>query len=430
VVAGGDLLALLFVLTCVVPHLYQWWVPTFVAAALALFAFRGSYRTRITMSAARDMSSIVTCLAIPLVVLALLPNVEGQQPRILGVDLAAGAAVFVTRMCIYASIRRVRRAGGFGDRTVIVGAGVVAARFAETLDQHPEYGLRPIGFLDDGDGGDLPHPLLGRVDHLDLVLRELRIDRVVLAFGVSRENTLVDALRACDNAVVDIHVLPRFFELGFAAEGDDVEVVWGYPLLRLRRASLRHRPQAAKRVFDVIIAGLILVLCSPLYGLLALAVKLTSPGPAYFRQVRVGKGGKHMEVLKFRSMRVNRDSDTQWSADADMRVTRIGRFIRKTSLDELPQLWNVVRGDMSLVGPRPERPHFVEQFRHQVPNYQDRHRVPVGLTGLAQVNGLRGDTRIDERAWFDNHYIDNWSMGRDLVILVRTAGAVIKRARE
>jgi exopolysaccharide biosynthesis polyprenyl glycosylphosphotransferase len=192
---------------------------------------------------------------------------------------------------------------------------------------------------------------------------------------------------------------------------------------------MRLSPRIAKRLFDICFAGFMLVLCAPLYGALALAVKVTSPGPVYFRQSRVGKRGKFVQVLKFRSMRVNNDSDTQWDVSADARVTPIGEIMRKTSLDELPQLWNVVKGDMSLVGPRPERPFFVEQFQAEVPHYQDRHRVPVGLTGLAQVNGLRGDTSIDERAWFDNHYIDNWSMTHDLVILARTAIAVIKQAR-
>jgi lipopolysaccharide/colanic/teichoic acid biosynthesis glycosyltransferase len=129
-------------------------------------------------------------------------------------------------------------------------------------------------------------------------------------------------------------------------------------------------------------------------------------------------------------MRVNSESDTQWSVDADSRVTKVGALMRKTSLDELPQLWNVLRGDMSLVGPRPERPFFVQQFEQEVPRYADRHRVPVGLTGLAQVNGLRGDTSIQDRAWFDNHYIENWSVAGDLVILARTAGAVIKQVRD
>ena len=129
-----------------------------------------------------------------------------------------------------------------------------------------------------------------------------------------------------------------------------------------------------------------------------------------------------MEILKFRSMRVNSESDTQWSVDEDARVTKLGAFMRKTSLDELPQLWNVLRGDMSLVGPRPERPYFVDRFEQEVPGYGDRHRVPVGLTGLSQVNGLRGDTSIEDRAWFDNHYIENWSVGGDLAILAPDGG--------
>jgi exopolysaccharide biosynthesis polyprenyl glycosylphosphotransferase len=186
----------------------------------------------------------------------------------------------------------------------------------------------------------------------------------------------------------------------------------------------------AKRAFDSTIAGLMLLVLSPLYGMLALAVRFSSPGPVYFRQRRIGKNGREVEIYKFRSMRVNDESDVQWSVDEDDRVTKIGRIMRKTSLDELPQLWNVLKGDMSLVGPRPERPFFVEQFEQEVPRYGDRHRVPVGLTGLSQVNGLRGDTSIADRAWFDNHYIENWSVGGDLVILARTAGAVIKQVRE
>ena len=429
VVAGGDLLAIIVTLAVFVPNLFQWWVPAFVLMALGLSAFRGNYRTRITMSVARDTSAVVTCVAVPLVTLAVVARLGSQEVSVLEVGFAACIAILLGRSISYAFVRRVRRRGAFGERTLIVGAGQVAVHFAATLDEHPEYGLRPVGFLDDCDEEELSHPLLGRVEDLDSVLREHTIDRVVLAFGVSRETALVDVLRACDNAVVDIHVLPRFFELGFGAAGHDVDVVWGYPLLRLRRDAMRLSPRIAKRLFDVCVAGLMLVLLSPLYAALALAVKITSRGPVYFRQTRVGKRGKVVEVLKFRSMWVNTDSDTQWDVTADERVTSIGSIMRKTSLDELPQLWNVVWGDMSLVGPRPERPFFVEQFKQEVPHYQDRHRVPVGLTGLAQVNGLRGDTSIDERAWFDNHYIDNWSMGHDLVILARTAGAVIKQAR-
>jgi exopolysaccharide biosynthesis polyprenyl glycosylphosphotransferase len=185
-----------------------------------------------------------------------------------------------------------------------------------------------------------------------------------------------------------------------------------------------------KRAFDSAVSASLLLIAAPIFGVLALGVKLTSPGPVYFRQRRIGKKGREVEILKFRSMRVNSESDTQWSVNDDARVTKLGAFMRKTSLDELPQLWNVLRGDMSLVGPRPERPYFVERFEREVPGYGDRHRVPVGLTGLSQVNGLRGDTSIEDRAWFDNHYIENWSVGGDLAILARTAGAMIKQVRD
>jgi exopolysaccharide biosynthesis polyprenyl glycosylphosphotransferase len=429
VVAGGDLLALAVVAVVVIPNLAQGWVLAFALGTVALCGLRGAYRTRITMSVARDVGAVVTSVAVPLVFLGVVLGLGAQERSLIEVGIGAACAILFVRACVYGAVRSVRKRGAFGERTLIVGAGQVAVHFAATLDEHPEYGLRPVGFLDDVDGEELSHPLLGRVEHLDAVLSEHRIDRVVLAFGISRETALVDVLRACDNAVIDIHVLPRFFELGFGAQGKDVDVVWGYPLLRLRRDAMRLFPRIAKRLFDLCFAGLMLIVGAPLYGALALAVKVTSPGPVYFRQSRVGKRGKFVEVLKFRSMRVNNDSDTQWDVSVDDRVTPIGNFMRKSSLDELPQLWNVVKGDMSLVGPRPERPYFVERFQQVVPHYQDRHRVPAGLTGLAQVNGLRGDTSIHERAWFDNHYIDNWSMSHDLVILARTAGAVIKQVR-
>jgi lipopolysaccharide/colanic/teichoic acid biosynthesis glycosyltransferase len=163
--------------------------------------------------------------------------------------------------------------------------------------------------------------------------------------------------------------------------------------------------------------------------MVAVAVKLSSPGPVLFRQRRVGEAGRAIEVPKFRTMRVNGDSDTQWSPVGDDRITPVGRLLRRTSLDELPQLWTVLRGDMSLVGPRPERPHFVERFSVDVDGYRDRHRVPAGLTGWAQVHGLRGDTSISERVRFDNHYIEHWSVWRDVVVLARSAAEVMRGTR-
>jgi lipopolysaccharide/colanic/teichoic acid biosynthesis glycosyltransferase len=170
----------------------------------------------------------------------------------------------------------------------------------------------------------------------------------------------------------------------------------------------------------------VLALASPFLLAVAVAVKLSSPGPVLFRQRWVGEGGREILVPKFRTLRVNHDSDTRWSVDDDPRVTNVGRLMRRTSVDELPQLWSVLKGDMSLVGPRPERPVFVKRFNADVWGYGDRHRVPVGLTGWAQVHGLRGDTSITERARFDNQYIEHWSLWRDFVVLLRTLGEVIR----
>jgi exopolysaccharide biosynthesis polyprenyl glycosylphosphotransferase len=214
--------------------------------------------------------------------------------------------------------------------------------------------------------------------------------------------------------------VPRFFELRLPRERARTDDLWGIPLTRLTSAGPRVIERRMKRLLDVVAASAGVIVAAPVLAAAALAVRMSSPGPILFRQLRVGQGGRTFDLLKFRSMMVNDDSDTAWSVADDDRVTRVGRFLRRTSLDEMPQLLNVLRGDMSLVGPRPERPHFVQQFSAAIPGYRDRLRVPAGLTGWAQVHGLRGDTSIVDRVRFDNAYIENWSLWLDVVILART----------
>ena len=193
-------------------------------------------------------------------------------------------------------------------------------------------------------------------------------------------------------------------------------------------SALRRTAWRAKRVFDLTCASVALLVSAPVAGLIALAVRLSSPGPVLFRQRRIGQDGREFELLKFRSMHVHHDGSTSWTATSSDQTT-VGRWLRRTSLDELPQLWNVLRGDMSLVGPRPERPHFVDLLREEIPGYRDRHRLPVGLTGWAQVHGLKGDdTSLDERARFDNVYIESWSLWLDVVVLLRTVATVMRSA--
>jgi exopolysaccharide biosynthesis polyprenyl glycosylphosphotransferase len=400
-----------------------------MAATIGAVTLTGHYHPRITLSVAREAGSLLACTTLPFVVLALV-RVHGASTTALVVTAAAVAGAFVLSRCAsYSVIRAMRTRGWFAERTLFIGAGQISAKLAATLEEHPEYGLRPVGFLDEVDSEGLPLPLFGGVGMLRMVLSEECIDRVIVAFGVTRESDMVDVFRACEDASVDIHVLPRFFELATAVSSRTIDDVWGYPLLRLRRSILHRHARTMKRTFDASVAGLALLLVSPLYATIAAIVKLSSPGPVHFRQRRVGERGAIVDVLKFRSMRVNARSDVEWNP-ADDAVTRIGRILRVTGLDELPQLWNILKGDMSLVGPRPERPFFVEQFKAEIPRYDDRHRVPVGLTGLAQVHGLRGDTSIDERARLDNQYIENWSLWRDVVILFQTVSAVIRNTLE
>ncbi len=405
----------------------QWWGWVYLGLVLAILAATGSYRTCITPSISQEAAPLLGCVAVPAVALGLIVQ-HGSLPGLLSTGGVAAVLLLVTRAGSYYLQHLMRARGALVENTLIIGAGHVGVQLARTLQDHPGYGLAPIGFLDSFDDTDLPLPILGSVRNLDRVLVEYEVRRVVIAFGATREPDMVPIVRACDRASVDIHVLPRFFELGFAGKGRDVDNIWGMPLLRLRRAALRTNAWRIKRVFDILVAGLGLLLASPVFCLLALGVKLSGPGPIFHRQRRIGQRGEMVEVLKFRSMTVNEDADTQWSVAGDHRTTRIGGIMRRLSLDELPQLINVARGEMSLVGPRPERPYFVDRFKAEIPRYGDRHRVPVGLTGLAQVHGLRGDTPIDERARFDNQYIENWSLWWDVSIIARTASAVLRQA--
>lgn len=338
---------------------------------------------------------------------------------------ARGGVRFLTRAA--------HRRGLSLEPTVVVGAGAAGVAISRILQAHPELGLLPVGFVDavEPEGGDLP--LLGAQRDLpDLLLRR-GIRRVVVAFGVVGEADLVSVLRACDALPFRIHAytVPRFFELGAMSE-TDADDLWGFPLVPLRRPACSRKSWHAKRAFDMAVASLSLLAMAPLFAAIALAVKLSSPGPVLFRQTRIGQFGRQFEILKFRSMRENDDGDTQWSVSAgtDHRVTTVGRILRPSHLDELPQLINVLRGEMSLVGPRPERPLFVDRFTTRIVRYEDRHRVPGGITGWAQVHGFWGDTSIADRARLDNRYIEDWSLSRDLKIIVRTIPSMFGRSKE
>lgn len=396
----------------------------------ALFTFlvlmsTGSHRARINPLVGDDIPSLLGRLAVPVLVLAPFIGSYVGLAHFVRMSPVVIAFVLFGRTVSYKLVREARAVGLVHEPTLIVGAGTLGVKAATTLRDHPEFGLVPIGFLDSFDDAGLPLPILGEVSELESVVRAYDVSRVIVAFGATREPEMVPIIRACDRLPVEVHVMPRFFELGVAKEGPFTDDLWGIPLVRLRRSALRTVAWRTKRAFDLFFGSILLVLCTPLFAAAALAVRLSSPGPILFKQKRTGQRGEVFELLKFRTLQVNRDADTTWSVSKDERRTRVGRLMRMLSIDELPQLLNVLRGEMSLVGPRPERPYFVDQFRVAVPGYDDRHRVPAGMTGWAQVHGLRGDTSIKDRAVFDNQYVENWSLWKDLVILVRTVGTVV-----
>jgi len=401
------------------------WSVAFAAAVFAMLVIGSSGPGRLVPRVSDDVPSVVRSVAIPLLIFA--PFLAAAHAGLSVLRLAPLVVVIVCagRFVAAAAIRGLRARGLLTEDALVLGAGQIGQGLAETWLADRRYGLRPIGFLEDDPYDRLPLPVLGTTDELGRVLKETGVRRVVVAYGSASDASMVSVLRACDDARVIVYVLPRFFELGLGAQFADVDEVRGFSLIRLRRSALRRSSRAVKRGFDIVIAATALLLTAPVMLAAAIAVRLSSRGPVLFRQTRVGRKGRTFDLLKFRSMEVNHDSDTKWSVGSDPRITRVGALLRNTSLDELPQLWNVLRGDMSIVGPRPERPHFIEIFRDSIPGYGDRLRVAAGLTGWSQIHGLRGDTSIADRAAFDNYYVEHWSLWLDIQIILRTLRAMV-----
>ena len=407
-IAGGDALLAL----------------AFAASALLMVRLSGAYAPRFRLRALEDAPRILGHFA----VLGLAAvAVDATSVSIGTLTLQAGLTavlILAGRGVSTATIRALRRRGRLTDNLVMVGTGEVAGTIVKALKADRSYGLKPVGCLDGACAGTgVPH--LGDVSDLAKVAVEHNVASIVVAFSQTREGDMVDLLRTAVMHGIDVYVVPRFFDIGTALSGDGADEIWGIPIYPVRRGR-RLVARAAKRGIDLLVAAVAGLLLSPLLAAVALGVRLTSSGPVLYRQMRVGQHGREFPMLKFRTLYVDACSDTQWSTSAADTQTPVGKLLRRTNLDELPQLWNILRGDMSLIGPRPERTHFVREFWNTVPGYAARHRVPVGLTGWAQVNGLRGDMRIEERARFDNRYIENWSPWRDVLILLRTVAAVLR----
>ena len=433
-VLAADLLALvaLFWLAKIVFNLDNS-MAVFAVATFALIVSPHSHRSRLSAAGLDDAGHIVRGVAIAYVAASAASAITSESMedmQVLVFVAAATVPVLLTARSMAYSVERRMRRNGAKDRVLLVGGGDVASRIVRILDEHEEYGLNVVGALDDGarySAEELGTPLLGSPSDLASVLRERDVDAVIVAFADTEDPELVESIREARAAGATVWVVPRLYELGAQVSG--AENLWGLPLIRLTPVPTQRGQWAFKRAFDIVVSSFALLLSSPLLALVALGVAIESGRPVLFRQERIGKDGKPFDILKFRSMKqvsVDRQQ-TEWCGDAEARVTRIGRVIRALGIDELPQLFNILRGDMSLVGPRPERPHFVAEFSDVYRGYNARHRLPVGLTGMSQVNGLRGDTSIEDRTVFDNYYIENWSLAQDLKIMLRTAKTFIQR---
>ena len=424
------------------------WVVAFDVLVFLGLTRRGFYRVGIGASLLDEMARLVgvtATVASAIIVLRVLvvseSDVGGQGMRLWGfvtVYLAVG------RLGLALQLRRRRRVGG-ALRTLIVGAGHVGGLVGARLLENRQIGLLPIGFLDDEPLPDkidrLGPPLLGTTADLEALVSAHKIAHVVICFSSVTHEVLLDVARRARRMGVGVSLVPRLYEEVTTRVA--VGHIGGIPLLQVDQADPRGWPFAMKYALDRIVAMFALVLLAPLMLLVAVAVKASSPGPTFYRQRRVGLDGREFEILKFRTMRdepASAEEPDETVAVAMLRQesplvsgdrrTPIGAWLRRLSLDELPQIINVARGDMALVGPRPERPSLAENFQRKVYRYGDRHRVKSGMTGWAQVHGLRGQSSLSDRAEWDNYYIENWSFWLDLKILLLTIPALFRGSND
>jgi exopolysaccharide biosynthesis polyprenyl glycosylphosphotransferase len=435
---------------------------------LILLYLRGLYRTRLRaliLDGVVPVMSAVSVAAMAVAMVGIFLNGEvPSQSSWVRAWLFALVGVGLGRMTLALAQRWARSSRRVGKPVLIMGAGLVGSQVARRLDSHPEYGLRPVGFLDDdprsiAEVGGRDVPVLGTVEDLDEIVWRTNVGHLIVAFSSVADARVSRLIQRCQELGIEVSVVPRMFDTINNRVGYDT--VGGLPLMSFSSVNPKGLQFALKHAFDRVFAVLLLFVLAPVILFTALVVRLSSPGPVMFRQRRVGRDGTVFDLYKFRSMRMALAADAQPQGGAGAngtngangtsttvaingviangdtapggvegadRRTRVGRLMRRTSLDELPQLLNVLRGEMSIIGPRPERPEFVELFGRELARYGDRHRVKSGITGWAQVHGLRGKTSLAERVEWDNFYIAHWSLGLDMKILALTFVALFRDA--
>jgi Undecaprenyl-phosphate glucose phosphotransferase len=405
-----------------------------VVSVILVFFMAKMYHRQRAFSLVDELSAVFSAVSIGTVLgiaaISFIYKQDIDYPRLMMVYAWSLTllSVAVGRL-IFARVRWTLQAYGLGQgRVLLVGTGELGQLIHHKILQSPGLGYQVVGYIENnGHGvpvnyGQLINsvPVLGNLNDIREVIDKNEVDEVIIALPEASQRELMDIIVGAERGRVSIKVFPDVFQI--MASEVSIGDLNGLPLLTIRDVALRGWKLTLKRSVDLLVSGMILVVLSPLLLLIALLIKLDSPGPVFYCQERMGLDAEPFFMLKFRSMRTDAESCTGpvWAKPDDPRRTRLGSLIRRLSIDEFPQFINVLVGDMSLVGPRPERPVFVEQFKQQIPRYMDRHREKAGITGWAQVNGLRGDTSIAERTKYDVWYIENWSLGLDFRIMLRT----------
>ncbi|HEX7290075.1 MAG TPA: exopolysaccharide biosynthesis polyprenyl glycosylphosphotransferase [Conexibacter sp.] len=419
------------------------WAIAYAVLTLAILEARGFYGFRLQDTPVDAIARIFAATSIAAMTLVFARALVSDDGTLTAqtVRLWAFALVFLGagRFGITLDRRSALRRGETGFNTLIIGAGSVGHLIARRLRERPEFGLRPIGFLDkdplietDNEEG---LRVLGASWDLEQVVQRYDVEQVVVTFSTAPHAVLLGMIRRCRELGVEVVVVPRLFEE--VSNRVEVEHLGGVPLLRAATVDPRGWQFGIKYAIDRIVAAVAILLLSPVLIALAIGVRFSSPGPILFRQRRIGLDGREFDMLKFRSMReapaaaerafAPADGVAPGGVEGEDRRTRIGQIMRRLSLDELPQLFNILKGDMAIVGPRPERTSFVRSFEEHVYRYGDRHRVKSGLTGWAQVQGLRGQTSLHDRVEWDNYYIESWSLWLDMKIILMTIPALLGR---
>lgn len=400
-------------------------IPFLLVVHLIHFSYQGYYKIRLRRNRLDDLFLVVlNALVSAFIILFIFSflsrygytGFEVSRIFLLIYTPVAVFFIFSARLMVFKIFREIFLKKNGISRVLIAGTGDLAQKTAENLAKYGHFGIEICGFLDKAKG----EGVLGTYSDLEKVIKKYGITDLLIALSSSEYKTIMKLIEVANHLYLEVRIVPDILQLFALKPG--MELIEGIPIINLGDIPMQGWQLIFKRVFDMVFSLVGLVLASPFLLLIAILIKLDSRGPVFYKQDRVGMDGELFKMIKFRTMIADAERETGaiWSPPGDKRVTRMGRFLRKFSIDELPQLIDVLKGDMSLVGPRPERPELVEEFKHYIPRYMLRHAVKTGMTGWAQVHGLRGNTPLDKRIEFDIYYIQNWSFRLDLEILWRT----------